>query len=362
MRPEKSTKPKALPFSDEQIRVKAYQIWQKHSESLPEENWKAAIKTLKTEQLSQPFKKFWQWTGFGEKKLWDFLQLLVVPVVLVGTGFYLNEFVKEREHNQQVAEKEREKQSAIDKVQQETLVKYLDQMAELIKTDNLLKAKSDTKTFLIAQVRTVTVLQQLSPDKQRQSAVIQFLRTANLLNPNYSSLAEKKKSKANFQRQGSHGLFYEAQMWTINLRDAILFCADLKKAQLRKANLVGADLGCADLRGTQLIDANLQNALFLKADLLNANLMDANLTDTDFRGANLSDAFLGGANLTGADLRGANLDNAFLGGANLTNADLRGANLSGAILGNANLSGTILCATTFPNGKVRNENCQPPIN
>ena len=36
----------------------------------------------------------WKWTGFGDKTLWDFLQLLVVPVALIISGVAIQEFVK----------------------------------------------------------------------------------------------------------------------------------------------------------------------------------------------------------------------------------------------------------------------------
>jgi Protein of unknown function (DUF2934) len=68
MRPKKPENPKKLSFNDEQIRVKAYQIWQKYPERSPEENWNAATKALKTERLFRPLFIVWRWTGFGEKK------------------------------------------------------------------------------------------------------------------------------------------------------------------------------------------------------------------------------------------------------------------------------------------------------
>jgi hypothetical protein len=89
MRPKQAVMSKKLPFSDEQIRAKAYHIWQQNSERSSEENWEAAVNALKTERFFQPFRFLWRWTGFGEKKLWDFCQLLIVPIALVGAGFTL---------------------------------------------------------------------------------------------------------------------------------------------------------------------------------------------------------------------------------------------------------------------------------
>jgi uncharacterized protein YjbI with pentapeptide repeats len=375
MRLTKPAKPKKQPFSDEQIRARAYQIWQTHTEHSPQENWNTAIKALQTERLFQPFKVLWQWTGFGEKKLWDFLQLLIVPIVLAGAGFTLQEFAKQREQ-----------QAATDKSQQETLVKYLDQMAESIKVDDLLKAKPDKKTFLIAQIRTITALQSLNSD--RQSAVIQFLRTADLWSPNYSSrINSTKKKLKRASQQDSYGLFYKARMPTNNLRNADLSDADFRSADLRGANLSGASFHDANLSGANLYDANLSGVSFFGADLRNANINGANLSRADLRGANLNGTNLifnnlSGANLSDVNLRRIRLDNTNLSGADLSNvnlsgailittnlsdanldgadlsgANLMGANFSGADLKNANLNGVYFCATILSDGKVNNESC-----
>jgi uncharacterized protein YjbI with pentapeptide repeats len=412
MRPEKSAKPKTLPFSDEQIRVKAYQIWQKHSESSPEENWNAAIKALKTEQLFQPFKKLWLWTGFGEKKGWDFLQLLIVPIILVGAGFFLTEFAKERESNQQLSIKEREQKLAIDRAQQETLIKYFEQMSELIKTDDLLKSKPASKTFLIAQIKTVTALQQLNPD--RQIAVIEFLRTANLFYspnaPNGFEVSEKDPKSA--FKKDTYGLLYKARMQTTNLQNLDLSNADLRGGDLSGANLRGANLRGANLISARLNDVNLESANLMFARLKSASLNGSNLNKADLYGADLSEAILScsipkhfsfnpaslvcaklrgadlsDANLSGAKLRGADLSNANLMLASLRHADLenanlsgvkfnflfglsglRGANLSGAKLygvdlGGADLSDTDLkgarfCKTILPNWEVNDSDCK----
>jgi uncharacterized protein YjbI with pentapeptide repeats len=250
--------------------------------------------------------------------------------------------------------KQREQQSAIDKAQQEALVKYLDQMAELIKKDDLLKAKSGTKTFLIAQIKTVTVLQQLDPNRQR--AVIQFLRTANLFDTSNrtNSFEPSEAISKNVYKIASYGLLYKARMPMINFKNA-----DLSNADLKGVDLSGADLSDANLSNANLMFANLNNTNLKGASLRNANLNGASLN-----GANLNDALLHGAKLRnailtcsilneasrdpaslvcaklrGTDLSYADLSGAHLSSADLSNADLMFASLRHADLENANLSG-----------------------
>ncbi len=105
-------------------------------------------------------------------------------------------------------------------------------------------------------------------------------------------------------------------------KKAILFRANLQKANLRFANLQEADLCVVNFREANLTVANLQKADLFDANLQEANLSGANLQEADLREANLQQANLSGANLREADLFDANLQEA-----NLSRANLWGANL-----------------------------------
>nr|VFJ89312.1 MAG: Pentapeptide repeat-containing protein [Candidatus Kentron sp. LFY] len=108
---------------------------------------------------------------------------------------------------------------------------------------------------------------------------------------------------------------YEAQLAGADLRRAGLFGAILWYAQCHGADLRGAGLGGVDLSRT-----NLRGA-----DLSEANLIGAGLGGVDLSRTNLS-----GANLRGANLRGANLAYTRLTNADLEDADLEGVDLRAA--------------------------------
>ena len=74
-----------------------------------------------------------------------------------------------------------------------------------------------------------------------------------------------------------------------DLRNADLWCANLKGADLQ-----GADLWCANLKGADLKGVDLQGADLQDANLQGADLTDANLKGVDLRGAKI----LPGWNLT----------------------------------------------------------------
>lgn len=109
-----------------------------------------------------------------------------------------------------------------------------------------------------------------------------------------------------------------------SLRD--LSHIDLREADLKGATLRRCSLVCARLDGT---------------DLRAADLAYADLTGANLRGANCADARLSGACLRGADLSGANLFRVDLTGAQLDDTDLTGATLGWTILGRNDLRHTL---------------------
>ena len=68
MFPKKSAKPTKKAFTNEQIRARAYRIWEKNKDRSEEENWNAAIKALERERRFRFLIGIWRWTGLGEKK------------------------------------------------------------------------------------------------------------------------------------------------------------------------------------------------------------------------------------------------------------------------------------------------------
>jgi uncharacterized protein YjbI with pentapeptide repeats len=123
----------------------------------------------------------------------------------------------------------------------------------------------------------------------------------------------------------------------LNLRNA-----DLPGANLKKANLRAINLKEANLQEANLFFANLNGANLMQANLQGANLFLANLQKTILVGANLAEATLCAANLDAANLTQANLCQATLCAANLEGADLTQANLYQADLSDANLNKVIL--------------------
>src|SRR5258706_13159532 len=106
-------------------------------------------------------------TGFETKTLWDWMQLLIIPLFLAGGAFFLNR-----------SERKTEREIAKDRQQEEALQSYLDRMAELLLKEKL-RTTRNKEVRNVARTRTLTMLRGL--DATRKGFVLRFLQDANLI-------------------------------------------------------------------------------------------------------------------------------------------------------------------------------------
>jgi hypothetical protein len=109
------------------------------------------------------------WTGFGDKTLWDWFQLLIIPLVLAIGGFW---FATVQDNRQQELEDQRAQDTA--------LQAYLDQMSELLISGDLRGSEEGDEVRTLARARTLTILERVEADRKAQ--VLRFLFEANLVN------------------------------------------------------------------------------------------------------------------------------------------------------------------------------------
>jgi flagellar basal body-associated protein FliL len=250
-----------------------------------------------------------EWIGATNKKAWDVLEVLLVPVAVGLATIWFTEEQNRRQRKDEAAQQESQRQA--EKAQRErelevenqraqdaALHAYLDKMSELVLDKELHKKRGRyDPTRVTARARTLVALAQLL-DRERKRSIVQFLYEVQLINTE-----DKPK-----------------------LDDASEF-------QPRLVGLSGADLKHANLRYLTLEYAALDGAILENADLRDAELSNVDLAGSYLSGADLSRANLSGASLVDALLQSQddlNLSGANLNGASLTNADLSGANLHGA--------------------------------
>jgi len=371
------------------------------------------IKTSKATEYTATPKKTTTREFQPSKTLWDWMQLLIVPIVLVLVVSSFN--AQQNQINQRLSDQQHQLdlQNQQSQAQATELETYLDRMSDLLFTYNLHSSKPGDEVSRVADARTFTALQ--SVDGNQKGVIIRFLYAADLITAVPKSYSIVSLGSANLME----AVLTKDSMDHVDLHDTFMNQADLRSAILNNSNLSitifdNANLSQAYLRFTDLhwssfiqtklvqtvlTGANLGGAILIKADLRGANLVGSDLSCyispydhiisqcVDLTGAELSCYInsndpttrqcvnLTKANLTGANLSGADLSQAILSGADLSCyinptypttrqcVDLTRANLTGADLSNANLTGAIvtsqqlseaksLSGTIMPNGSL----------
>jgi len=256
-----------------------------------------------------------RWTGFRGKTVWDWMDLLIVPLVLVviGLGFTMLQDARQQDLENQRTEQaqklenqraEAEQDLAEQRAQDEALQAYLDQMSSLIldKDRPLHQTQEGDAVRILARARTLTILTRLDPS--RKTAVMQFLLEMNLIEGREGPTQPRPAKLVKPSDENPDGVIY-GEKWSYPIFGII---------RLAGADLSGIEMRWADLSYVSFSEADLSNAYLFRADLTGADLSNVNLSNAYLRKAELNntmlnDADLSGANLVEADLRGSNVSN-----------------------------------------------------
>jgi len=249
--------------------------------------------------------------GFRGKTVWDWMDLLIVPLMLVALGFWVT--TRQEVRQQQIEGRRTDQAQHLEnqRSQDTALQAYFDGMTNLLideQGNQLHKLNPDTEVQDLIQARTETLFAIL--DKSREVSVVLFLARSDVI-PKGDPL--------------------------VSLAGIDLSSIDLRGIDLSATSLVASNLAHAILTNVNLSDSDLRNADLRFAKLRGANLSDANLSDANLSEANLSGAALIFADLSEATLRDADLSSAALSDAQgITNEELeqQARSLEGATMPN----------------------------
>jgi hypothetical protein len=226
-----------------------------------------------------------KWSGFQKKSFWDWLQLLIVPLMLAFGTLYLN-----------YASETRDKQIAEDGKQQELLKDYFSKMQTLIVETT--KSK-DSQPKIVETKKSVetTKSKDSQPNPDGAPLLPEFIPIAEALTfAVLDQLDGKRKGKV---------ITYlaDSKLITANIKDK-----DPKPViDLKNANLKEIEIDNLDMNG-QLIDKDtIQGVIIRGADMTNAKLEKVYLTYSDLTGSDLSNATLTTVDLTGAKMESVKL-------------------------------------------------------
>jgi hypothetical protein len=229
-----------------------------------------------------------KWSGFQKKSFWDWLQLLIVPLMLAFGAFYLN-----------YASETRDKQIAEEGKQQELLKDYFSKMQTLILAEKTLpksnnkptgspsldqnQPKLSPESQAIARALTLAVLDEL--DGKRKGKVISYLADSKLI---IEDPTLKSKSEINLEHA--------------NLKDIVLQGVVMPFVKINNADMTNARLDNVDLSNSDLADSDLSEATLKNVKLIEAKVYRVNFTKTNLTGVNFSNTDLNNSNFYNATL------------------------------------------------------------
>jgi hypothetical protein len=265
----------------------------------------------------------WSGTGFLNKTVWDWLQLLIIPLALAIIAILFNR--SERKNEQRVAS---------DNQQETALQEYIKEMSELLLHGKLRESQPGDEVRTIARVRTLTVLLRL--DKERKISVLQFLYESGLIKmdgnlvklfgANFNKIAMFNGNMSNVDLSGI--ILTEANLGGVYLQGTNLQRADLTKAVLSMSKQNKTNLSTSILSSTTLSVLNRHGKYYMSSIL---DVMSEYVSENNLLGINLSNATLNEADLRGSNLTKVDLNWSYLLKTKLQNANLIEANLQKAL-------------------------------
>jgi len=345
--------------------------------------------------------------GVHDKTFWDWLSILIVPVLLTLGGIV---FAAYQDIRQQAIEDQRaknEQQIEDQRAQDAALQAYLDQMTQLLLKEDLRNSQQEDATSALARARTLTVLRRL--DGAGRGSVVQFLYESELLaqfqGPQQPPSPEEREKLEQEIKNYLKFQQYEVEVEELQKNTGVEWFAECNlggpeqfadpdtqfpspedKAKTNDLNKKLAELrerywpesgqpqvsppllpGSAriepviNLGGANLAGAQLQGVWLRGAALEEVDLHDANLAGSDLDGATLYRTDLHGANLEGGRLIGARMDDARLSSAHLRRADLRAVQLGQGDLSRANLHQAYLFSGNLQFATLRDANLRQAV-
>jgi hypothetical protein len=230
------------------------------------------------------YRRHWHWTGLpampdgGEsgarhpyKTLWDWMQLLIIPLGLAVVAFGLNLAQSSRDARREERAAVRERSLAADGAREEVLRAYVQQISDLMLARALARSPRDSEAHAVARTLTLTALRRL--DGARKGAVVQFLSEADLIEPDKPDVDLTNGNLRNVVLRGAY--IDSAELEATDMRGA-----DLRGALIGKVNFALADLRKADFRGATAAGNNTasRQRFALPGETTRANFLGRGLT------------------------------------------------------------------------------------
>lgn len=287
--------------------------------------------------------------GFDSKSFWDWMDLLLVPLVIAFAGFWFTQSQKRVELEISKKEKEADRQLSLDQQRQNTFDTFLEQITDLLLNYNLLGSKKGDQLQSIARAKTLMTFRNL--DGVRKGLLLKFLHEAGLIQKDNVIISLAGADLRNIQLSKSifeNICLSHTDLSKANLSESILTKSDVIYANLSGANLQGIFISDSDAYGAKFQNSDLRNSHILKtqmrdADFHEADFQGAKLRVSEFNNSNLSktrwiESLIVKSSLSYCNFNQAEINNCKILMSDLVRADLSESNLAGSEIKSTNLS------------------------
>lgn len=226
-----------------------------------------------------------EWMGFAPydeskngpepKKLWDWLDLLIIPISVGLVGWIYKDYEKSKESKKEYENK-----------QNEILDSYFRVISDLIIKSNLLNNDLNEESKIIARTRTIVAIENLSGDRKGQ--VLQFLHESNLIGNGVVDLIG--------------GNFRNSEVSGIVLRNITIKGVYFSNSEFVKTFLDNSDFTSCDFSNTNFDQSSLENTNFSYTKLVNSKLTNIDLRTINFEGCDLENADLSNSKILQSQL------------------------------------------------------------
>ena len=197
------------------------------------------------------------WEVQPSKTVWDWLQLLIVPAMLVAVAVGYNAEASSREHHREDHRIKEDRALARSGQEDATLLSYFTQMDDLMLNGKVVLSEPPSASAAVALNLTRAVIRRVHG--RRRAEVLLFLKTAGL----WPSLVDRGLTNLGIDLRGLD--FSDTVLRDLSLKDV-----DLRDARFDGATLIRVDFTGADLRGTSFRKANLITVDFTLTNLRRA--------------------------------------------------------------------------------------------
>ncbi|WP_027268839.1 pentapeptide repeat-containing protein [Leptolyngbya sp. PCC 6406] len=212
------------------------------------------------------------------KTAWEWMNLLLIPIVLSMGGFIARNILENKEREQRL---------------QEALKNYYSEISSIILNEKWTTAGDAElnhqsayykKALAVVRAKTIALVREL--DKERLSALLQFLGDSNIL-------------------------------INVPLENLDLSGVKLKNVDFSESCIKNVDFSGASLENISFCEASIQNVSFINSDLKNVNFSRANFKDIRFQFSDIK-----GVNFSGSRLNDISFEHSCFSETNFSEAVL----------------------------------------